>query len=101
MSVTDIPPELVTPEQRDERIVELEQAIPREWLRFAIVEAVAIFAPFAALLVAYIAGVVSFETIVAGAIVVFCAAALLVTYWLLRRIVPLSRELAALRGQAS
>lgn len=35
-----IPPELTTPEQREERVAELGHETSREWLRFAITEAV-------------------------------------------------------------
>lgn len=99
MSVTDIPAELMTPEQRAERITELQRSISRQWLRFAITEAIVIFAPFLTLLLGYTAGAVGYDTVVVGAVVASIAAAVLVMYWLLRRVVPLSRELAALEAQ--
>ena len=47
-----MPVELLTPEQR-ERIAELRRAESREWLCYAVVEAIAIFVPFFAFLVWY------------------------------------------------
>jgi hypothetical protein len=42
-----LPPELLAPEEREARAAELEKRIAREWLRFALTEAVVVWLPFA------------------------------------------------------
>ena len=49
-----LPPELMTPEDRELRIEQLEREIGREWLRYAITEAVVVFLPFFAFVIVYL-----------------------------------------------
>jgi Flp pilus assembly protein TadB len=93
-----IPPELLTPEDRDLRVAELEWQIGREWLRYAVTEAVVLFLPFAVVLVLYIADTVSFSAVLVTGVVVLLAMCVLVVYWLRARIRPLQRELEAIRS---
>ncbi len=88
-----LPPELMSAEQRRERISELEGEIGREWARFAITELVLVSVPLGIFLLAYfmtdaIAGSLLAPVMIAGG--VWCG--LLVAYWLQRRIAPLQRE---------
>jgi hypothetical protein len=73
---TRLSPELMSAEEREDRAVELERDIAREWLRFSVTEALLIFIPF----------------------VTFLA---LVLYWHFRRIRPRQEEIEALRGGSS
>jgi hypothetical protein len=41
-----VPPELMSAEERVQRIEDIERRIPREWLRYAVTEAVVVFLPF-------------------------------------------------------
>jgi len=92
-----IPPELMTPEQREMRAVELEREVSREWVRFALIEAVLLWLPFMVFLVLYVTDAIAYASLVPVVIVGVLSGGL-VTYWLFRRIMPLQRELRALRA---
>lgn len=102
MSVTDIPPSLMTREQRAEEIAELERQISSEWKRFAITEAVVVWLPFIAFLAVFVATDSVTNTGrnvavgIAGAAIVG-----LVVYWMVVRILPRQRRLTALRDEIS
>jgi membrane protein YdbS with pleckstrin-like domain len=96
---TRLPPELMSTEERDARAGELEYEISRQWVQFAIVEAVALWVPFAIFLLAYVfTDAISDSQLVPAVIVAVALSILLVTYWVVRRIHPLQKELRALRG---
>ncbi len=50
-----VPPELLAPEERATRETEIPGEISREWLRFALTEAVVLWLPFALFVVMYVA----------------------------------------------
>jgi hypothetical protein len=92
-----VPPELMTQDERGERVEEVRRVISREWLRFAVTEAIVLWLPFTLFLVAY----VSTDAISDGALVPVVVAGIalstgLVLYWFFRRIRPLQAELEAL-----
>jgi hypothetical protein len=95
-----LPPELMTPEQRDARADELRGRVSREWWRFAITEAVFLWIPFAVFVVLYLRDAVSGAWLVPAVIVAVAISAGLVGYWLARRIMPLLKELDALETSA-
>jgi hypothetical protein len=87
------------PEQPAERAAELERQISREWLRYAIVEAIVIGIPGVAFWLAYLAsGGFSRTVLVAAAVVLGLAIPSLVLYWVLGRIRPLQQELERARS---
>jgi hypothetical protein len=98
--MSTLPPELMTPEQRRERATELEYEISREWLRFAVVEAVVLWVPLAALLLVGYALTGWIEDSMLPVVVgIWIAASIAsVTYWLVVRIRPRQRELEGLQG---
>ena len=87
----------MTPEQREMRAAELEREVSREWVRFAIIEAVLLWLPFMVFLVLYANDAIAYSSLV-PVVVVGVLSGGLVTYWLFRRIMPLQRELQALRA---
>jgi hypothetical protein len=87
----------MTPEQREMRAVELEREVSREWVRFALIEAVLLWLPFMVFLVLYVTDAIAYSSLVPVVIVGVLSGGL-VTYWLFRRIMPLQRELRALRA---
>ena len=93
-----LPPEYSTSEQRDQRVAELQHRIAREWLRFAITEALVVWAPFGVFLVAYVTGAVGESTLVPVTVAVGALAAVLTTYWVLKRIRPLQAEIASIEN---
>jgi hypothetical protein len=94
-----VPPEFLPPEARGDRIAELQALIAREWMRYAIVEAVCIFLPLAGLVAVFVLTDTLSETAFQAVGLVFfvTATALLVWHVVHRRIRPLSRELEALQ----
>ena len=96
-----LPPDYSTSEQRDQRLAELRHRIAREWLRFAITEALVVWTPFGVFLVAYVTEVVGESTLVPVAVVVGALAALLTTYWVVKRIRPLQAEIASIENYES
>ncbi|MDW8339530.1 MAG: hypothetical protein RMM28_10370 [Thermoleophilia bacterium] len=93
------PPELLSPAERAKRAAELERAVSREWLRFALVEAVALWIPLGAFLaLSGSTDLVSDRLLVPVAALGALASAGLLLLWLRTRIRPLQRELEALRG---
>jgi hypothetical protein len=90
-----IPPELMTPEQREERAAEVEREISREWVRFAVTEWVILIPTCVVigLLVTRDAQSAAVPVAIVG--VLLCGA--LVTYWIVRRIQPRQKELQQLR----
>lgn len=100
VSITDIPVELMTTEQRAERIEELQFAMRREWLWFALVESALIFVPLGVFLVFYVmSDAISQNTLYAAIGVVVLAETALVLYWVVRRVRPLGRRLDELGGR--
>jgi hypothetical protein len=95
---SSLPPELLAPEDREARAAELERRVAREWLRFAIAEAL-LFGPPAALVfvVYYSTEAVSKVALIAVAVVGGGLYLAFVLYWVLRRIRPLQAELESLR----
>ena len=79
------------------RAVELEREVSREWVRFALIEAVLLWLPFMVFLVLYVTDAIAYSSLVPVVIVGVLSGGL-VTYWLFRRIMPLQRELRALRA---
>jgi hypothetical protein len=100
MSVA-VPPELLSSEQREARIAQLQSDISREWRRFAIAEALVLWLPFAVFILVYvttdaIADSVLAPVVVAGIVI----STALVLYWVTRRIRPLQREIENLNRYA-
>jgi hypothetical protein len=93
-----LPPELMTPEQRVARTEELRQEIARQWLLFAIAEAVVIWLPFGIFLVLYVTGVLPEGALVPGILVGGAATVLFTLWWVFARIRPRERELGRLEG---
>ena len=93
-----IPPELLSPEDRELFAAALEWQIGREWVRFAVTEAVVLWLPFALVVVLYVMETIAYSTVVILGIVAFMGATALVLYWLFARVRPLQRELDALRS---
>jgi hypothetical protein len=91
----------MTPEQREARAAEVEKEISREWLRFAITEAVLLWLPWTILVALYAVDAISLTSLVPAVVVAVVFATALVTYWVVRRINPRRKELEALRGCAS
>jgi hypothetical protein len=100
-----VPPEFMTPEQRAARTEELRREISREWLRYAITEAIVIFVPWFVFLLVYVTtDAISEGALVPAVIVAMAASTMLVLYFLFQRIRPLQRELdhiVALDGRES
>ena len=94
-----VAPELLTPEDREARAVELERQVAGEWVRFAILDNVLLFgvAGGAGLLYAW-AEAISWRPYVAILVVLGTVLAGLTVYWVYRRIQPLRNEIAALRS---
>jgi putative effector of murein hydrolase LrgA (UPF0299 family) len=95
-----IPYELMTPDQREARAEELEREVSREWLRFAIAEFILLWVPFGVFLLVY----VTTDTISDSALVPVVIAGgtwctIIVLYWVYRRIMPLQKQLQALRAE--
>jgi hypothetical protein len=93
-----VPFELLSPAERAERAVELERAISREWLRFALLEAVVLWGPVGTLLA--LSGptdLLPARLLVPIAALAAAASAGLLLLWLRTRIRPLRDELEALR----
>jgi hypothetical protein len=94
-----MPPEYMSPEQRAARAEELQHAISREWLRYAITEAIVVFLPLGIFLLVYL----TTDSIPDSALMPVAIALLLVlmtpllAYFLIVRIKPLQRELARLQ----
>jgi hypothetical protein len=94
-----LPPEYLPAEERPARIAELEQEVAREWRRFAIAEAIVIWLPFACFLALFfLTDAIPDDALVPVVVCAAVAMGLLVTYWVVRRILPLSREIEALRA---
>ena len=96
-----LPPEYSTSEQREERVADLQSRIAREWLRFAITEALVVWAPFGIFLVAYVTEAVGESTLVPVAVAAGVLAAVLTTYWVLKRIRPFQDEIASIENYES
>jgi hypothetical protein len=96
-----LPPEHSTSEQRDQRVAELQHRIAREWLRFAITEALVVWAPLGVFLVAYVTEAVGETPLVPVTVAAGALAALLTTYWLLKRIRPLQAEIGSIENYES
>lgn len=91
--MTQLPPELMSPEQRKARAEEIPNEISREWMRFAITEAVVLWLPFAVYLAVYVmTDAVSDSTHVPVVVLGISISTALVLYWLFKRIRPLQRE---------
>lgn len=87
----------MAPEQRAERIEELQGAIRRQWLLFALTEAAVIFGPLAVFLAVYLmSDAVSDKALNSAVGVLVVADIAFVLYWVFRRIMPIGRQLSAL-----
>jgi hypothetical protein len=93
-----LPPELLTPEDREVHALELEDQITREWIRFAIADGVLTLALIAAAFVHATTNAISFEAFVGTLVVLVALSAALVRYWVIRRIRPLQARIAELRS---
>jgi hypothetical protein len=97
--VSVLPPELMSDEDREARAAAIQSELPRRWLRFAVVEAIGIWLPFAVFLVLYAAtDAVPDAWLVPAALVAVGAMLALTLYWLFVRILPLQRELEQLEA---
>lgn len=85
------------PEQRAERIVELERAIGRSWARFWAIEHVGVILPFGAACLLYFVGRLSETALWVACGVAIAIVASLTLWWVFRRIRPLQQELDTLR----
>jgi hypothetical protein len=94
-----LPPELMSPEEREARADELERRISREWVRFAITEGLLIWLPVFGLGALYAAGSIAYRAFVVSAVVLGSVTVPLTLYWVLVRIRPLGDERAAMRGE--
>jgi hypothetical protein len=100
VSITDIPVELMTADQRVERIGELRSAMRREWGRFVLTEAAVIFGPLGVFLAVYVVSdEISQHALYAAVGFVIVAETALVLYWVVRRIMPIGRRLEELGVQ--
>jgi hypothetical protein len=94
-----LPPELMTPEQREERVAELQAEVPRQWVRFAITEWVVIWIPFFTFVALYVATDLIGDSLLVPVAIVFGIGAVgLTLYWYWFRIRPLSAEQERLEG---
>jgi hypothetical protein len=93
-----LPPELMSAEERESRVAEIQTEIPRQWVRFAITEAVAIWLPFGAFTALYAADAVPDSLLVPAIVVAAGACVGLILYWVFARIQPLQRELRRIEG---
>jgi hypothetical protein len=92
-----LPPELMSAEDREARAAELRAEIPRQWKRFAIVEAVAIWLPFGTFVALYAATDAIPDSVLLPAVIVGAGAIVgLTLYWVFTRIMPLQRELMSI-----
>ena|SRR5438105_4230567 len=96
---TQLPPELLTPEERTARATELDRAIGREWLHYAIIDGGVLGTGVFALFVVHqttdvISDRVYYGLLGAGAF----ATAVLLAYYFTIRIRPLAKEREALRA---
>ncbi len=83
----------MTPEQREERLAELGHETSREWLRFAVTEAIVLWLPFAVFLAIYVTtDAIPDTALVPVAVAGIAISTCLVLYWVLTRIRPLQRE---------
>jgi hypothetical protein len=94
-----LPPELLTPEDREARALELEHQVTREWIRFAILDNVLILAIVGVGLLYALADAISWGAFVVALIVLGGVMIGLALYWVFRRVRPLQDEIAALRAE--
>jgi hypothetical protein len=93
-----VPPELLTPEDREAHALELEHRVTREWIRFAIVDNVLILALVGVGLLYALADAISWGAFVVALIVLGGVMIGLALYWVFRRIRPMQNQIAALRA---
>jgi hypothetical protein len=91
-----VPPELLTEDGLEARAAELERRIAREWVRFAITEALLFGVPLLIVLAFHVADGFSRSTLIALAIVAGAAWIAFTLYWVYARVRPLQRELESL-----
>jgi hypothetical protein len=97
--MVSLPPELMTPEQREARAAQLAGEIRREWIRYLIADIGLITVPFLVLVVVSIAtGSVSRTAVLVAGGVVSVLWAALAAYWLAVRIRPRREEHLRLQG---
>jgi hypothetical protein len=97
--VATLPPELMTPERREQRAAEVEHEIGRQWLTFVWVEAVVLWVPITIFVLAYVFTDAIDDSLLPVAVGFGIAISVALTlYWVLLRIRPRQRELEALRG---
>jgi hypothetical protein len=93
-----IPPELLAPEDRPMRVAELEGLLAREWVRYVIVESVALLVPALVVGALYATSAISNGTLVGSVVLIAIVDGLLTVYWVQWHIRPLSTELERLRS---
>ena len=95
----EIPPDLMFTEQRAARIAELRQTITRAWIRYAVLDAMLVTGPLAALIVLLVTGRIGVTELTAGCVAILVVVnAPLLCWTLLGTIRPAERELEALSG---
>jgi len=100
--VATLPPELMTPEQREERAAEVEREIARLWVRYAMLEVGLFWVPFGVLALVYVVSGSISETVLVGVGIALLGLATMFTlYWITKRIAPLQGELNELQGGGS
>jgi membrane protein YdbS with pleckstrin-like domain len=93
-----LPPELMSADEREARAAEIQAEIPRQWVRFAITEAVVIWLPFGTFVTLYAADAVPDSLLVPAIVVAATACVGLTLYWVFMRVQPLQRELQRIEG---
>lgn len=92
----------MTPEQREERLAELDDEIRREWIKYVIADWALIIVPFAVAIIALLlANKISESAAGPVAVAGGLLSGVLIAYWIFRRIRPLQREreqIVALHG---
>jgi hypothetical protein len=92
----EIPAELMTPEDRQERIAELKKTLSRAWLQATVLETAGIFLPCVLVFLLYLNGTISIDVMAPITIVL---GMLMATFWIvfiLKKAQPLQREIAEL-----
>jgi len=90
-----VPPELLSPEDREAHAAWLRHRIGAGWLRFVVLEAIFIGIPVAAILVAWVLDAISKTAMIVLLVLVIVADAAFTLYWA-RRMSRLNAELEAL-----
>ena len=76
-----LPPELMSPEEREARAAELEYRISREWIRFAITEGLVIWLPVFGLGALYVADAIGYRAFIVDSVGLGRLTIPLTVYW--------------------